>query len=118
MKPNQDDRQDRQLTKSLPIITAKQNATDLQSLLDYLNNHQHELKETITNHGAIAIRGYEVKTPKQFQQVGLSIFPNLQNQYPGGAPRQKVTEYIWNASELPSYVPIPESYRIILLPIR
>jgi len=106
MKQNIDDLQDRQLTKSLPIITAKQNATDLKSLLDYLKNHQHELKSTLTNHGAIAILGYEVKTPEQFQQVALSIFPNLQNQYPGGAPRHKVAEYVWTASELPSYLPI------------
>lgn len=40
MKNNQDNRQDRQLTKNIPIIDAK----DLQSLLDYLKLHQHELK--------------------------------------------------------------------------
>ncbi|MBC6479690.1 MAG: TauD/TfdA family dioxygenase [Hormoscilla sp. GUM202] len=107
MKQDRDEQQDKKMTKSLPLITAKQNATDLQSLLDYLKLHQPEVKKTLTNYGAIAIRGYEVKTPKQFQQVGLSIFPNLQNQYPGGAPREKVTEYVWNAAELPSYVPIP-----------
>lgn len=106
MKQDRDEQQDKKMTKSLPIITAKQNATDLQSLLDYLKLHQPEVKKTLTNHGAIAIRGYEVKTPEQFQQVGLSIFPNLQNKYPGGAPRQKVAEYVWTASDLPSYIPV------------
>ena len=106
MKHNQEEQQDKQLTKSLPIITASQDATDLQSLLDYLELHQQELKETIKNNGAIAIRGYEVKTPEEFQEVGLCILPNLKNQYPGGAPRQKVAEYVWTASELPSYLPI------------
>ncbi len=94
------------LNQTLPLITAKQNCSDFNSLLDYLNNHQHELKSSLTNHGAIVIRGYQLKTPDQFQQVGLSIFPNLQNQYPGGAPRQKVAEYVWTASGLPSYLPI------------
>ena len=51
----------------------------------------------------MAIRGYEVKTPEQFQQVGLNIFPELRNQYPGGAPRYKVAEYVWTASSVPSY---------------
>lgn len=106
MKHNQDDLQDRKLTKSLPIITASQDAKDLQSLLEHLKLHQHEIKETLTNHGAIALRGYEVKTPEQFQQVALSIFPNLKNKSLDGAPRQKVAEYVWTASELPSYLPI------------
>lgn len=106
MKPNQDHKQDKQLNQNLPLITAKEDATDLNSLLDYINNHQQEIRSTLTNHGAIIIRGYEVKTPDQFQQVGLTVFPNLQHRYPGGAPRQKVAEYVWNASELPSYLPI------------
>ncbi|MGK7904305.1 MAG: hypothetical protein AB4352_23420 [Hormoscilla sp.] len=54
MKPHLDDRQDIQLTKSLPIIRASQDSRDLQSLLDHLKLHQQELKETLTNHGAIA----------------------------------------------------------------
>ncbi len=107
MKLNQEDKPHQQLYQSFPLITAKQNCADFNSLLDYLKNHQHELKSSLTNHGAIVIRGYKVKTPDQFQQVGLSIFPNLQNQYPGGAPRHKVAEYVWTASELPNYLPIP-----------
>ncbi|MDJ0617454.1 MAG: TauD/TfdA family dioxygenase [Calothrix sp. MO_192.B10] len=103
MKPNQDDNK---LPQNFHTITAKQDASDFNSLLDYLNNYQHELKSSLANYGAIVIRGYELKTPEQFQQVGLSIFPNLQNQYPGGAPREKVAEYVWTASGLTSYLPI------------
>ncbi len=106
MKLNEDDKPHKELNQSFPLITAKPNCTDFNSLLDYLKNHQHELKSILTNHGAVVIRGYEVKTPEQFQQVGLNIFPNLQNQYPGGAPRHKVAEYVWTASGVPSYLPI------------
>ncbi len=106
VKPNQNEQQNRELHQSFPIITAKQDANDFKSLLDYLNNHQQELKSKITSNGVICLRGYEVKTPEQFQQVALNILPNLQNQFPGGAPRQKVAEYIWTASDLPSYLPI------------
>ena len=91
----------------MKLIKAKQDAADFKSLLNYLNEHQQELKETLTNNGAIAIRGYEVKTPDQFQEVGLRIFPNLKKKYQGGAPREKVAEYVWTASELPSYMPLP-----------
>ena len=103
MKP---DRDEKKIYQSLPLITARQGASDFYSLLNYLSNHQHELKSNLANHGAILIRGYQVKTPDQFQQVGFRIFPHLQNQYPGGAPRQKIAEYVWTASELPSYLPI------------
>ena len=98
---------EKKIYQSLPLITARQGASDFNSLLNYLSNHQHELKSNLANHGAIVIRGYQVKTPDQFQQVGFRIFPHLQNQYPGGAPRQKIAEYVWTASELPSYLPIP-----------
>ncbi|MGK7923488.1 MAG: TauD/TfdA family dioxygenase, partial [Trichodesmium sp.] len=106
MKLNQEYQPNQELNQSFPLLTPKQNCTDFNSLLDYLKNHQHELKSSLKNYGAIVIRGYEVKTPEQFQQVGLSIFPNLQNQYPGGAPRHQVAEYVWSASELASYLPI------------
>ncbi|NEO31829.1 MAG: hypothetical protein F6K36_15605 [Symploca sp. SIO3C6] len=106
MKFNQDDIKQKRSHQNFSLISAQKDATDFNSLLDYLNNYQHELKSAITNYGAIVIRGYQVETPEQFQQVGLSLFPNLQNQYPGGAPRQKVAEYVWTASELPSYLPI------------
>ena len=100
MKPNKNDKPDKGLNQSLPMVNAEKNCTDFNSLLNYLKNHQHELKSNLKNHGAVVIRGYEVKTPEQFQQVGLSIFPNLQNQYPGGAPRHKVAEYVWTAREI------------------
>ena len=106
MKLNQDDKPNKELNQNLFMITAKQNCTDFNSLIDYLNNHQDEVESALINYGAVAIRGYEVKTPEQFQQVGLSIFPNLQNQHTGGAPRHQVTEYVWTASELPSYLTI------------
>ncbi len=106
MKLNQEYKAKKELNQSFPLVTAKQNCTDFNSLLDYLKNNQHELKSLLTNYGAVVIRGYKVKTPEQFQQVGLSIFPNLQNQYPGGAPRHQVAEYVWTASSVPSYLPI------------
>ena len=103
MKLNQDHRPHKELNQSLFLVTAKQNCTDFDSLIDYLNNHQYEVESALRNYGVVAIRGYEVKTIKQFQQVGLSIFPELRNQYPGGAPRYKVAEYVWTASSVPSY---------------
>lgn len=106
MKLNEDNISHKEFNQSFSLVTAKPNCTDFNSLLDYLKNYRHELKSILRNYGAVVIRGYEVKTPDQFQQVGLNIFPNLQNQYPGGAPRHKVAEYVWTASELPNYLPI------------
>ncbi|ABG52500.1 hypothetical protein Tery_3399 [Trichodesmium erythraeum IMS101] len=103
MKLNQNHKPDQELNESLFLITAKQNCTDFDFLIDYLNNHQDEVESALRNYGSVAIRGYKVKTPEQFQKVGLSIFPELRNQYPGGAPRYKVAEYVWSASSVPSY---------------
>ena len=71
MKLNQDDKPHKELNQNLFLITAKQNCTDFDSLIDYLNNHQDEVESALLNYGAVAIRGYEVKTPEQFQQLSL-----------------------------------------------
>ena len=57
MKQDRDEQQDKKKTKSLLLITAKQNATDVQTLLVYLKLQQPEVKNTPTQYGAIAIRG-------------------------------------------------------------
>ncbi|MEB3343311.1 TauD/TfdA family dioxygenase [Okeania sp.] len=106
MKLNEDNQPYKELNQNLFMVSAKQNCTNFESLINYLNHHQYEVESALRNYGGLVIRGYKVKTPEQFQQVGLSIFPNLQNQYPGGAPRHKVAEYVWTASAVPSYLSI------------
>ena len=66
MKLNQDDKPHKELNQNLFLITAKQNYTDFNSLIDYLNNHQDKVESALINYGAVAIRGYEVKTLEHF----------------------------------------------------
>lgn len=94
------------LQDKYPQIVAEKNATNLDILISYLRDRSEEIKSVLIEKGTIVIRGFDVKSPEDFQKVALTIFPNLQAEYPGGAPRKKVTEYVWTASEVASYLPI------------
>ena len=61
MKLNQDDKPNKELNQNLFMITAKQNCTDFNSLIDYLNNHQDEVESALINYGAVAIIGLWTK---------------------------------------------------------
>ena len=55
MKLNQDDKPHKELNQNLFLITAKQNCTDFDSLIDYLNNHQDEVESALINLSLIHI---------------------------------------------------------------
>ena len=46
--------------------------------------------------------------PADFEQVARAISPQLKKDYLGTSPRDALTEYVFSASELPPYYPIPQ----------
>lgn len=67
--------------------------------------------------GALLFRDFDINTPNDFEKVALSLLPTtLATQYPGGAPRKKVTEPVWTSSSFSSYMPIPAHTELSYLP--
>ncbi len=67
--------------------------------------------------GAVLFRNFEIKSPEDFEKVALSLFPNtLAVEYPGGAPRKKLTKYVWTTTSFSSYMPIPAHTELSYFP--
>lgn len=66
------------------------------------------VQEQLTRHGALRFRGFDVQRPEDFEAVAAAVDPELQNEYLGTSPRDALTDYVFNASELPDYFPIAQ----------
>ena len=80
----------------------------LEILLDWLRKEKSLLEEAMLKHGAIRFRNFDVSTPEDFEKIARAIAPELKNDYLGTSPRDAVTDYVFHASELPGYFPIPQ----------
>jgi alpha-ketoglutarate-dependent taurine dioxygenase len=49
-----------------------------------------------------------VSAARDFERVARAIDPDLKNEYLGTSPRSGLTDYVFTASELPGYYPIPQ----------
>ncbi len=54
------------------------------------------------------LRGFGLDRPQAFEDAARAVEPTLQNEYLGTSPRDALTPYVFSASELPPYYPIPQ----------
>lgn len=66
------------------------------------------LDRALAAHGAVRLRGFDVRAPADFERVALAMEPALQDRYLGTSPRVGLTRHVFTASELPGYYPIPQ----------
>jgi alpha-ketoglutarate-dependent taurine dioxygenase len=78
------------------------------ALAGWLSGHRGWVAERLLRHGALLLRGFAVDTPPEFERVARAIDDELKNDYLGTSPRDALTDYIFSASELPPYYPIPQ----------
>lgn len=83
-------------------------ARSLDRLLAGLDARREWVQEQLTDHGALLFRGFDIEKPLDFEAVARAISPTLGKDYMGTSPRDHVTEYVFNASELPDFFPIPQ----------
>lgn len=86
------------------------------SLEQYLIAEKSYINQLIARHGAVLFRGFDIRTPQEFEDIARCIDSNLKNNYLGTSPRNAVTEYVFSASELPSFYPIPQHCEMSFLP--
>jgi alpha-ketoglutarate-dependent taurine dioxygenase len=76
-------------------------------LLAWIAAHREALFVRLRAHGALLFRGFDVRSARGFEDVARALDPELKKEYLGTSPRTGLTEYVFSASELPPYYPIP-----------
>jgi alpha-ketoglutarate-dependent taurine dioxygenase len=99
------------------ILSPAKNST-ASELISTINENKNEFLNNLIKHGAILLRGFDIQTPKEFEQVAKAIDPNLKNDYLGTSPRDQVagTEFVFTASELANFYPIMQHCEMSFLP--
>ncbi len=79
-----------------------------EDLCQLIASSTQQLWKNLHDCGAVLFRNFDIKSPEDFEKVALSLFPTtLAAEYPGGAPRKKLTEHVWTTTSFSSYMPIP-----------
>ncbi len=96
--------------QQLPLVREPDGDKSAEGLKEYIRKNHKELLDKMYKHGAILFRGFNISTPKLFEEISALIDPDLKNDYLGTSPRDKVpgTDYVFSASELPGFYPIPQ----------
>jgi len=92
----------------LPLVIEPQGAPDPKRLADWLRARPEQIQALLVRHGAILFRGFDVAGPADFETIARAIDDDLGNEYLGTSPRNALTEYVFSASELPDFYPIPQ----------
>ncbi|KAA3606105.1 MAG: taurine dioxygenase [Planctomycetota bacterium] len=87
----------------------------LQQLMAWLQENRDWWRQQRVEHGALLFRGFQVGTAQAFEQIALTMEPELQNHYLGTSPREAITPYTFSASELPGFYPIPQHLEMSFL---
>ena len=97
-------------TGDLPLTIRPRDGTSrsVEALCAWLRERSDEVAEELTRHGALRFRGFDVSEPGDFERIARAIEPDLKRDYLGTSPRDAVTDYVFNASELPGFYPIPQ----------
>ena len=83
-------------------------ARDVGALCQWLKQEASQVQAWLMKHGAILFRGFAVEGPEDFERIARAVDPELKNEYLGTSPRDALTDYVFSASELPDYYPIPQ----------
>ena len=93
----------------LPLLIEPENAqTSKASLFKSLYTDRDAFMQKFHSTGAVLFRGFDIDSPRDFEELALLIDPRMEDGYYGTSPRNLVngTQHVYTASELPSYYPI------------
>ena len=95
-------------SRKLPLLVQPDGDASIESLDAWLRDREQWVGEQLTAHGAILFRGFDVHGPSDIERVARAIDDDLKNEYLGTSPRSGLTDYVFSASELPDFYPIPQ----------
>ena len=75
-------------------------ATDQVDLADWARNNREYIAQKLHTHGGILFRGFNLKTPQDFERVAAAIYTELFSEY-GDLPREGVGGKIYTSTPYP-----------------
>jgi len=93
---------------SLPLVIEPGSDPNPRALAECLRANHEWTRDRLRQHGAILFRGFAVDRPQHFEAIARAIDDDLKNEYLGTSPRDALTDYVFSASELPDFYPIPQ----------
>jgi alpha-ketoglutarate-dependent taurine dioxygenase len=93
---------------SLPLVVEPGTDRSPRALAECLSANRDWVHDSLVRHGALLFRDFAVERPDDFEVIARAVDNELKNEYLGTSPRDALTEYVFSASELPGYYPIPQ----------
>jgi len=103
-------------TKTYPLVISPESDRTLESLKNWIDKNHLDIEHKLSHYGAILFRGFDIQTPSDFEQIAKVVDADLKNDYMGTSPRDKKTDYVFSASELPAHYPIMQHCEMSFLP--
>lgn len=94
--------------RGMPLVVEPGDVRTADALIEWIHAQRALFDDKVVHHGAVLFRGWEVFDAPTFERVARALDPHLKNDYLGTSPRDGLTEYVFSASELPPYYPIPQ----------
>ncbi|MCB9032683.1 MAG: TauD/TfdA family dioxygenase [Chitinophagales bacterium] len=106
------------LDKNKPplIIEPSSGDNSKATLINWINENHQQVEDDLTKHGAILFKHFDIQSPQDFEAVAKAVDSDLKNDYMGTSPRDKKTDFVFSASELPAHYPIMQHCEMSFLP--
>ena len=92
----------------LPLVIEPRGDRDAGRLAAWVRGNHDWIAENLTRHGALLFRGFDIAAAPSFESVARAVDDDLKNEYLGTSPRNALTKFVFTASELPPFYPIPQ----------
>lgn len=92
----------------LPLFVEPDGDTSVGALIAWLRGDADAVQKKLIRHGALLFRGFAVRGAADFEAIARAVDDDLKNEYLGTSPRNGLTDYVFTASELPPFYPIPQ----------
>lgn len=98
------------------LVTPADNENSKTALQQWIAANKAMIEDKLTESGAVLLRGFDIQTPKDFEDIAKAIDADLKDDYLGTSPRDKKTDFVFSASELPGHYPIMQHCEMSFLP--
>jgi alpha-ketoglutarate-dependent taurine dioxygenase len=88
----------------------------LPALTSWCRDHRASLHDRLLAHGAVLLRGFDVRTAEDIELVASALRDDLSTEYLGTSPRNLRSRHVFTASELPPHYPIMQHCEMSFLP--
>ena len=99
-----------------PLLISPDGDTGKSVLINWIKENIIMLEEKLTESGAVLFRGFDIQTPLDFEDIAKAIDNDLKDDNLGTSPRDKKTDFVFSASELPPHYPIMQHCEMSFLP--